>query len=40
MQKKQKFKTYDYTNENKMLTDIVEYIESNSGNCEVEPDTN
>ena len=32
---RQKFKTYDYTNENKMLADIVEYIESNGGNCEV-----
>lgn len=37
---RQKFKTYDYTNENKMLDDIVEYIESNGGNCDVEPDTN
>ena len=37
---REKFKTYDYTNENKMLADIVEYIESNGGNCEVEPDIN
>ena len=37
---RQKFKTYDYTNENKMLNNIVEYIESNGGNCEVESDTN
>ena len=37
---REKFKTYDYTNENKMLADIVEYIESNGGNCEVQPDVN
>ena len=36
---REKFKTYDYTNENKMLADIVEYIESNGGNCEVGLDT-
>ena len=36
---RQKFKAYDYTNEEKMLIDIVKYIESNGGNCEIELDT-
>lgn len=31
-----KFKTYDYSDEQKMLVDIVKYIESNGGTCEME----
>lgn len=32
---RKKFKTYDYTNNSKMLNDIVEYIESKGGTCRV-----
>ena len=30
-----KFKPYDYTNEQKMLSDIIKYIEDNGGNCNI-----
>ena len=33
---RQKFKEYDYINENKMLVDIIEYIEINGGNCNID----
>lgn len=35
-----KFKTYDYTNEQKMLVEIVKYIEANGGDCEMDLDQN
>lgn len=31
-----KFKVYDYNDEEKLLVDIVEYIESNGGTCDME----
>lgn len=31
----EKFKVYDYTNEQKMLNDITKYIKDNGGECNI-----